>query len=86
LHCVTIQNDGDAKIVVGKNLDQIVLDESKDVLLEVCFWQVFENIVVGFNCCRYSHVIPDVDICTLVWALSGTGAHLQQTSQAPSWH
>lgn len=27
-------NDEDVKIVVGKNLDQIVLDESKDVLLE----------------------------------------------------
>lgn len=30
-----IQNDGDVKIVVGKNFDEIVLDESKDVLLEV---------------------------------------------------
>ncbi|CAN6236786.1 unnamed protein product [Urochloa humidicola] len=28
-------NDGDVKIVVGKNLDLIVLDESKDVLLEI---------------------------------------------------
>uniref|UniRef100_A0ACD5WYT8 Uncharacterized protein n=1 Tax=Avena sativa TaxID=4498 RepID=A0ACD5WYT8_AVESA len=28
-------NDEDVKIVVGKNLDQIVLDESKDVLLEI---------------------------------------------------
>ncbi|KAK3155767.1 hypothetical protein QOZ80_2AG0098410 [Eleusine coracana subsp. coracana] len=28
-------NDGDVKVVVGKNLDQIVLDESKDVLLEI---------------------------------------------------
>jgi protein disulfide-isomerase A1 len=36
VHCVPIQNDGYVKIVVGKNLDQIVLDESKDVLLEVC--------------------------------------------------
>ena len=35
-HCVAIQNDGDIKIVVGKNLDLIVLDESKDILLEVC--------------------------------------------------
>jgi hypothetical protein len=25
-------------MVVGKNLDLIVLDESKDVLLEVCSW------------------------------------------------
>ena len=30
-----IQNDGDVKIVVGDNFDDIVLDESKDVLLEV---------------------------------------------------
>ncbi|KFK27591.1 hypothetical protein AALP_AA8G403600 [Arabis alpina] len=29
------KNDGDVKIVVGNNFDQIVLDESKDVLLEV---------------------------------------------------
>lgn len=29
------QNDGDVKIVVGDNFDEIVLDESKDVLLEV---------------------------------------------------
>ncbi|KAJ4910971.1 Protein disulfide isomerase-like 1-4 [Raphanus sativus] len=28
-------NDGDVKIVVGDNFDEIVLDESKDVLLEV---------------------------------------------------
>ena len=30
-----LQNDGDVKIVVGDNFDDIVLDESKDVLLEV---------------------------------------------------
>ncbi|CAL0321931.1 unnamed protein product [Lupinus luteus] len=28
-------NDGDVKIVVGSNFDEIVLDESKDVLLEI---------------------------------------------------
>ncbi|KAK7272139.1 hypothetical protein RJT34_28561 [Clitoria ternatea] len=28
-------NDGDVKIVVGKNFEEIVLDESKDVLLEI---------------------------------------------------
>lgn len=33
--CVSTQNDGDVKIVVGKNLDLIVFDETKDVLLEV---------------------------------------------------
>ena len=31
------QNDEDVKIVVGDNFDDIVLDESKDVLLEVLF-------------------------------------------------
>jgi hypothetical protein len=30
-----LQNDDDVKIVVGKNFDDIVLDESKDTLLEV---------------------------------------------------
>ncbi|PKI62617.1 hypothetical protein CRG98_017039 [Punica granatum] len=30
-----VQNDGDVKIVVGNNFDEIVLDESKDVLLEI---------------------------------------------------
>lgn len=30
-----MQNDGDVKIVVGDNFEEIVLDESKDVLLEV---------------------------------------------------
>ncbi|KAL2227780.1 UNVERIFIED_CONTAM: Protein disulfide isomerase-like 1-4 [Sesamum indicum] len=29
------RNDGDVKIVVGNNFDEIVLDESKDVLLEI---------------------------------------------------
>jgi len=29
------KNDGDVKIVVGNNFDEIVLDESKDVLLEL---------------------------------------------------
>ncbi|XP_031388127.1 protein disulfide isomerase-like 1-4 [Punica granatum] len=29
------KNDGDVKIVVGNNFDEIVLDESKDVLLEI---------------------------------------------------
>ncbi|KAK2971653.1 hypothetical protein RJ640_010894 [Escallonia rubra] len=33
-------NDGDVKIVVGNNFDKIVLDESKDVLLEVAIYRV----------------------------------------------
>lgn len=33
--CYKPQNDGDVKIVVGNNFDEIVLEESKDVLLEV---------------------------------------------------
>lgn len=32
---IWMQNDEDVKIVVGNNFDDIVLDESKDVLLEV---------------------------------------------------
>ncbi|KAK7272138.1 hypothetical protein RJT34_28560 [Clitoria ternatea] len=34
-HPVPESNDGDVKIVVGKNFEEIVLDESKDVLLEI---------------------------------------------------
>ena len=34
-HMVCLQNDGAVKVVVGKNFDDIVLDESRDVLLEV---------------------------------------------------
>ena len=34
-HVQFLQNDGDVKIVVGDNFDELVLDESKDVLLEV---------------------------------------------------
>ncbi len=30
-----VQNDGDVKIVVSNSFDDIVLDETKDVLLEV---------------------------------------------------
>ncbi|KAL0369668.1 UNVERIFIED_CONTAM: protein disulfide isomerase-like 1-4 [Sesamum angustifolium] len=32
---IPVTNDGDVKIVVGNNFDDIVLDESKDVLLEL---------------------------------------------------
>ncbi|XP_010520368.1 PREDICTED: protein disulfide isomerase-like 1-4 [Tarenaya hassleriana] len=32
---IPAKNDGDVKIVVGDNFDEIVLDESKDVLLEI---------------------------------------------------
>ncbi|GFY84548.1 PDI-like 1-4 [Actinidia rufa] len=31
----SIKNDGDVKVVVGNNFDDVVLDESKDVLLEI---------------------------------------------------
>ena len=47
-----MQNDEDVKVVVGKSLDQIVLDESKDVLLEVSSVlarYVFEKIKIV--CC-----------------------------------
>lgn len=36
-----MQNDGDVKIVVGNNFDEIVLDELKDVLLEVYIEQSY---------------------------------------------
>ena len=39
------QNDGDVKIVVGNNFDEIVLDESKDVLLEVQFKSVSFQVI-----------------------------------------
>lgn len=39
-----MQNDGDVKIVVGDNFDEIVLDESKDVLLEVYIYITINNV------------------------------------------
>lgn len=36
-----MQNDGDVKIVVGNNFDDIVLDQSKDVLLEVLLKMIY---------------------------------------------
>jgi hypothetical protein len=56
-----MQNDEDVKVVVGKNLDQIVLDESKDVLLEVCSCRSLRtwNLLIVCNTtsfgCRYMH-------------------------------
>lgn len=84
--CVPIQNEGDVKIVVGKNLDQIVLDESKDALLEVCSsWKVnYEKN--GIYMWSIIVVAVVADICTMVWALSGTGAYLQQARKASPWH
>ena len=39
-----MQNDGDVKIVVGDNFDEIVLDESKDVLLEVYIYVTMTKV------------------------------------------
>jgi hypothetical protein len=39
-NCVPVQNDEDVQTVVGKTIDQIVFDESKDVLLVVWSWQI----------------------------------------------
>lgn len=47
-----MQNDGDVKIVVGNNFDEIVLDESKDVLLEVHFFFYMKSMTFGV----YFHV------------------------------
>jgi hypothetical protein len=40
-NCVPVQNDEDVQTVVGKTIDQIVFDESKDVLLVVWSWYIF---------------------------------------------
>lgn len=42
-----MQNDGDVKIVVGNNFDEIVLDESKDVLLEVWIFLNYHKRFIG---------------------------------------
>ncbi len=46
-----MQNDDDVKIVVGKNFDDIVLDESKDTLLEVSCKMKMEIAIS--NCLSY---------------------------------
>jgi hypothetical protein len=40
-----VQNDGDVKIVVSDTFDDIVLDETKDVLLEVRFCLVYQTLM-----------------------------------------
>ena len=55
-----MQNDGDVKIVVGNNFE-IVLDESKDVLLEVIIkentYSVSRKLMVKYASflCRFMH-------------------------------
>lgn len=45
-----LQNDGDVKIVVGNNFDDIVLDESKDVLLEVALGLIWSMMSSSLLC------------------------------------
>lgn len=87
------QNDGDVKIVVGNNFDEIVLDESKDVLLEVSFLSVeVSGQIVLFDfmfISRYSNFLMEVfypDLCTMVRTLPSFGADLQQACQTFAQH
>lgn len=93
-----MQNDGDVKIVVGNNFDDIVLDESKDVLLEVSdslavskhFILVQYNLIFGFRTDHAPFIfIPYIftfgfgsDICSMVRSLPISRANLQQACQA----
>jgi hypothetical protein len=52
-----VQNDGDIKIVVSNSFDDIVLDETKDVLLEVgVLFGVLTTLVKTFTSHLYCHV------------------------------
>lgn len=42
-----VQDNGDVKIAVGKNFEEVVLDESKDTLLEVKRHGTSHNLVIG---------------------------------------
>lgn len=45
-----LQNDEDVVVVVGENFEEIVFDESKDVLLEVgCSRQFFLPLSIVFS-------------------------------------
>lgn len=45
-----VQNNEDVKIAVGKNFEEMVLDESKDTLLEV---KIDMQDVTLYNFCLY---------------------------------
>ncbi len=52
-----MQNDGDVKIVVSNSFDDIVLDETKDVLLEVrVLFGVLTTDVKTFTSQLYCHL------------------------------
>jgi uncharacterized membrane-anchored protein len=52
-----VQNDGDVKIVVSNSFDDIVLDETKDVLLEVrVLFGVPTTLVKTFTSHLYCHL------------------------------
>lgn len=85
-----IQNNGDVKIVVGDNFDEIVLDESKDVLLEVkiCI-NGHPQIPFSLICsCSFDSLFMlwTIDLCTMVRALPSNRAYLQQACQASTRH
>jgi hypothetical protein len=52
-----VQNDGDVKIVLSNSFDDIVLDETKDVLLEVrVLFGVLTTHVKTFTSQLYCHL------------------------------
>ncbi len=52
-----VQNDGNVKIVVGETFHDIVLDETKDVLLEVrVLFGVLTTLVKTFTSHLYCHL------------------------------
>ena len=63
--------------MVGDNFDEIVMDESKDVLLEVSFIPsnkcVLPSIILHLKFCTFMGIILicawNTDLCTMVWSL-----------------
>ncbi len=52
-----VQNDGDVKIVVSNSFDDVVLDETKDVLLDVrVLFGVLTTHVKTFTSYLYRHL------------------------------
>lgn len=82
------QNDGDVKIVVGTNFDEIVLDESKDVLLEVQLWPSSLQVIFAskiLQSCRVNLMVDGIsDICSMVWPLPTFGTNIQQACKTSS--
>lgn len=63
------------KIVVGNNFDDIVLDESKDVLLEVSYSYAISWAITITHAIKFATLF-ETDLCSLVWALPSSRANL----------